>query len=164
MAVSLEHLTKNQRIIFYLLLLIPTLLAILATIQRELRPLSNQPQLQLSPTIAPTISLGQVEQKLQIKTALSPTDQQAKERLLTETLGESDSGIVYESPRVWIEYIGSADTFQAEVRTDAVLETKAEVEKWLLDQGISREGICNLPIIFYGFETTAGFTPLPEHC
>ncbi len=87
--------------------------------------------------------------KVANKPALAPADNTAKKNTITAILHGIDSGILYESPRVRVEYVKSLDIFLAEVTTVELSLAKAEVNSWLRVQGLSQEAICNLPIIFY---------------
>ena len=81
---------------------------------------------------------------------LSQADEQAKKSLLINSLdGVNQSGIVYKSSQVQIEYVASANGFQAEILTSQIASAKTETETWFRSEGISQRGICDLPLLFY---------------
>lgn len=82
------------------------------------------------------------------------------------------SGIVYLSNAVRIEYLATANVFHGEIRTTDISAAKQEAVSWFREQGLSPEGICNLPLIFYLYSPVAEalrrqnivFDPLPDGC
>lgn len=140
MAFSLEHLSKQQRLIFYPLILIPMLLAVIGiiTLPRE------------RPNTTPQQSNDQMTPGVKQTTELSENDTQARSALLETFLPESKtSGVVFESTNVRVEYVEPIDGFLGEILTENITEAKDEAINWFLSQGISKEGICTLPINFY---------------
>jgi len=74
----------------------------------------------------------------------------AKNALLMRTLhGLDQSGIVYQSPNVQVEYIAGDKLFQAEILSIQLTKAKQETETWFRSQGITQNEICNLPLMFY---------------
>lgn len=137
---------------------------ILVTSQRQTQTPTKQ---SLSPTLIPQreptttdtaqtnppVSYNQAAadillEKIKAKKPLSQEDQFAKAKILA-SLGDSPSGYVYQTERVDIEYVHSADAFLVEIRTSNIDQAKAEATLWLQTQGMSKEGICNYPVQFY---------------
>ncbi len=87
--------------------------------------------------------------KVDNKPPLSATDAAAKNTTIISILHGIESGVLYESPQVRLEYVKSLDMFLAEITTTKLSSAKAEVNTWLRGQGLTQEGICNLPVIFY---------------
>lgn len=103
---------------------------------------------------------------------LSPSDAQAKEHILQLLPSGQDYGTVYSSNTIIIDYTQSLDLFKVEILTVDVASAKTEAENWFKNQGMSQEGICNLPLSFYLNWDTANilkntkfvFNPLPDGC
>lgn len=131
---------------------------------------------QLSPTITSPILPEEDPQKklldyIQNRRPLSEADTKAKTYILGLLQGKT-SGIVYQNRNYTVEYIQSADLFQVEILTSDTDAAKDDASLWFKNQGISDQGICNLPISFYlNFdvkneigETASSFNPLPRNC
>lgn len=111
-------------------------------------------------------------QKEEQRTPLTDSDMQAKNNILKLLPEGQDYGTVYSSNNINIYYVQSLDLFKVEVLTINVASAKTEAENWFTNQGMSQEGVCNLPLGFYlnwdtanilrdsGFE----FNPLPDGC
>lgn len=80
---------------------------------------------------------------------LSAQDTSAKNSVLTTILHGPNSGILFKNNDVQLEYVQSADIFMVEIYTTHTIQAKTETVNWLLGQGFSQQGICNLPVIFY---------------
>ncbi|HWY78941.1 MAG TPA: hypothetical protein VNW29_01145 [Candidatus Sulfotelmatobacter sp.] len=71
-----------------------------------------------------------------------------------------------------IEYVSEPDEFMVEIRTINIKTAKDETIAWFQKKGLSQEGICHLPIVFYLNSDTAQnlrgiplkFDPLPLGC
>ena len=79
--------------------------------------------------------------------SLSETNSKTREKI-TSSIPEK-SGTLLLSERVRLDYLATPDFFQAEILTTDVAVAKQEVISWFLSKGISKEGICDLPIMFY---------------
>lgn len=103
---------------------------------------------------------------------LSPTDRQLKREILALLPEGQIAGIVHESNTVRIEYIESLDLFKVEILTINVAQAKDEGDVWFKAQGMSQQGICDLPLGYYlNWEvanqlrdTNFVFNPLPKGC
>jgi hypothetical protein len=109
----------------------------------------------------------------QLDKPVAQNDQAVKEKLLTDILhGTTVSGVVYSSPTIQIEYVAAADLFQGEVKTTAIDAGKNEAVQWMVKKGFSKQGLCDLPLIFYlntSISQTlpdkgADFNSLPDGC
>lgn len=103
---------------------------------------------------------------------LSQSDLAAKERVLSFLPPGQASGVLYESPSLTIDYTSSADQIQAEILTVDINRAKTEAVDWLASQGLSQDGICSLPVVFYLNLSVANeledlnisFSPLADGC
>jgi len=103
---------------------------------------------------------------------LSQSDEQAKARALTFLPVGQNYGDVYVSQNIDIYYVQSLDLFEVEIHTIDVAFAKSEAESWFKQQGMSQQGICNLPLGFYLGSEPASilqqdgyiFNPLPDGC
>lgn len=108
--------------------------------------------------------------RISSKEVLSPEDQQIKQKIVTSLLGKS--GVVETTAQFQIEYVKAADSFMVEVRGADTDQAKKAAEQYFLDQGLSQEGICSLPVVFYLSSriqaelVSSGktFNPVPEGC
>lgn len=101
---------------------------------------------------------------------LSPSDQTAKDSLLE--LLNNQSGILQKTDTYQIEYVKAPDSFMVELNSIDPEGTKLEVGSWFRQQGLSDQGICNLPVVFYLSQGAkdylsrigSSFNPIPEGC
>jgi hypothetical protein len=112
-------------------------------------------------------------ERFQKRKPLSPSDEKAKEAMLTLLPAGKTSGILYESPNVIIGYVGSpADDLNVEILTADISAAKQEAIDWFVKQGLSLNALCDLPVSFYLNSDVAGsireknfaFNPIAEHC
>ncbi len=111
-------------------------------------------------------------EKLTNRTQLSSNDLTAKEKIILLIPQGQVSGIVYRSSTIQIEYINAADEIQVEILTIDIAQAKNDAGVWLKSQGLTQEGICNLPVVFYLNRGVANtlmdsniiFNPLAEGC
>ncbi len=104
--------------------------------------------------------------------AISQQDNDAKANMLQTTVKGFNSGIVYETSNVRVEYVESVDMFMAEILTPNIQAAKDETNIWFREKGISQKGICKLPIMFYVNKAVieelktqnTEFNPLPNGC
>jgi hypothetical protein len=83
-------------------------------------------------------------------TPLSPADEAVRRSLLMQTLHTvNQSGVIYKSPNVQVEYVANDDSFQAEILTTHIIAAIQETESWLLGEGLNQHDICSLHLIFY---------------
>jgi hypothetical protein len=180
----LSFLIKNK-LLFFALLAVPFFIFFISQDQANQRktrlaapikrPLANQvpaaPAKALV-TETPQSPQNQAYEKIEHRIPLSKDDFYAKDKILQTLPPNEESGTVYQSKNVTIEYIGSADTFQAEILTTDIASAKSEAATWFSSQGMSQEGICDAPLSFYlnyqiksqlG-EEASSFNPLPDGC
>lgn len=83
-------------------------------------------------------------------TSLSSTNDSARNSLLIQTLHTvNQSGVIYKSPNVQVEYVADDKSFQAEILTTQVVAAIQETENWLLGKGLKQKDICSLHLVFY---------------
>src|SRR6266568_606949 len=134
-------------------------LIVYVSFTRKPAPIEKQAVLPTSiPTEIQTIPLPvhydntaeeRLAQTLTQRPPLSQADSQQKTTMLNTILHGFNSGVLYETANVRIEYVQSAELLMAEVKTDNIVKAKAEASTWLFSQGFSQEGICKLPVMFY---------------
>ncbi len=113
---------------------------------------------------------GKLYEKLTGKRVLSDSDRLIRSQIISE-IG-SKSGTLYLSSNILLGYLSSPDYFQAEIKTTNDEIAKTEAVNWFLSKGISRSGICDLPIMFildenvfrYFIESKKEFNPLAPGC
>lgn len=109
---------------------------------------------------------------IQTRPSLSPEDTQAKTAMLNTILKGFNSGVLYETDDIRIEYVQSANLFMGEIKTTNIVKAKAEAGTFFLNNGLSQQGICKLPLMFYldplVSQSLQGqnviFSPLPNGC
>lgn len=81
--------------------------------------------------------------------AISTDDNTIKQTIIARLPSTETSGIVYTSEAVQIEYVQPANAMIAEIRIINITQAKEEATKWFLAQGMTQDGICKLPLVFY---------------
>ncbi len=170
---------KNKKNIIYLisaviLVVIFVLLAIASTLS-DLRS-SQKPiptpskQIYTKPVVNyEPGSLGKSLIKLTTRQPLPPSDLDAKAKILTPL--DNKSGVIFQNENFIIQYVESLDDFEIEINSKDIDLAKTEAENYLLNQGFSKNGLCNLPVRFYlgafaanDFPRNSQFNPLPSGC
>lgn len=108
--------------------------------------------------------------KLNNPQPLSQEDYAVRSKLLAKL--NNATGTLYRTSSFRIDYLQSPDKFMVEIRDMNVGSAKQEATQWFLDQGMSKKGICNLPVIFYLNSDVAEelkplhfvFNPVAENC
>lgn len=108
--------------------------------------------------------------KIERRELLSPADASVKRNLITISLNGEKFLSVTVSYRMI--YVPTFDIFQVELLSNDISSAKRRATEWFTDQGLSSEGVCNLPIMFYLNSEVANamrntntvFNPLPERC
>lgn len=106
------------------------------------------------------------------RTPLSQSDMQSKAHILQLLPQGQNYGTVYASKNINIYYVQSLDLFDVDILTIDVASAKQEAENWFKQQGMSQQGICDLPLGFYLSGDSANildngnfiFNPLPDGC
>jgi hypothetical protein len=114
---------------------------------------------------------AQLANKIIHRQTLSEKDAAAKTTVLETILKGDNSGIVFQTTDVRVEYVKSVDLFMAEILTPNIDGAKEEAVSWFLKQGFSQQAVCNLPVMFY-LDTTVSsklqqsvpFSPLANGC
>lgn len=145
-------------VIFGLILIIIILIIVATTLNNKQN--QEKESLLATPTKAPVIiqtNNGTIKynadkqdalyQKLQNPSELSQSDNSVKTQLIN-SLG-NETGMLYQSSNVAISYIKSVDLFQAEILTPDIQTAKQEANDWFSNQGLSHQGMCNLPVVFF---------------
>jgi hypothetical protein len=145
-----------------------------ASVENIARPTPIPTEIQSSsvPVIYDYSAQDRLAKMITNRPQLSPDDSQKKTTILNNILHGFNSGVLYETANVRLEYVQSADILMAEIKTTSIVKAKAETNTWLLDQGFTQDGICKLPVMFYlDPEVRYGlqgkdviFSPLPNNC
>ncbi len=160
------------------LVVIFIILAIISTFS-EIGPKAKiTPQIPVTskeaPETAPRIkyksgSLGKSLIKLTSRIPLSPDDQATKEKLIN--IASRNSGFINKTSNYSIDYVRSIDDIEVEILTTNISLAKTEATSYLKEQGLSNQGMCNLPVRFYlnyvvtkELPENTVFNPLPSDC
>lgn len=108
--------------------------------------------------------------RLTEKQTLAGQDLVIRNRLLSSLNGAS--GYLAQTDKYRIEYVKSPDLFMVEILSIDAENAKVDAENWFRDQGLSKQGICGLPVSFYlnsqvlrfFEENNIFFNPIPEGC
>lgn len=130
-----------------------------------------------SPVPSPTTNSGynndQVNQdfsRLKNPKPLSTADANIRQKFIT-SIGNK-SGILVTTSAFSIQYVATANQFLVEIDDTNADQAKKASEKWFTDQGLSQQGICNLPAVYYlGGNALVDyrkngkqFNPIPDGC
>jgi hypothetical protein len=123
---------------------------------------SQQPAPRISPTPRPILenfvipppiynqrAQDRLLQKIVNRKPLVQSDTDAKAKILTLLPAGQKSGIIHQTNTITIDYTKSPDLFQVEIFTTNINSAKTEANNWFLSQGMSQQGICDLPVDFY---------------
>jgi hypothetical protein len=186
--IYMNNFFANRRMLVLITFLVVVLFGIFILrilTKTEDKPLNQLPS--VSPSLTPIASssaqiissqplpyppgaLNKDYKRIITRSELSSTDLQVKEKLLKSLAGKS--GIITTEAGFQIEYVKSADSFMVEVTQKDPELGKKEAEKYFLDVGLSQEGICTLPVVFYLssslqkelLDSGKMFNPVPTGC
>lgn len=147
-------------------------------------PTNTLPPPTIVPTTVPTLALHVTQIPIQIqdpqtrlleliqnRQPLSADDLAAKNKMKLFLPKGHNSGIVYRATDFTIDYVQDPDLFQAEVLIPDVAKAKTEATYWFFSEGMSQQGVCNLPVEFYLNSSVKAqlpdnytFNPLPDGC
>ncbi len=110
--------------------------------------------------------------RVQHRRQLTNEDASTKTKILSLLPQGEQSGILFQSTNIIIDYTHSADIVQVEILITDIQQAKAEANIWFRSQGMSQQGICDLPVMFYlNFDvatklrgSNVQFSPLPNSC
>lgn len=112
-------------------------------------------------------SLGKALARLTTRVPLSPSDQEIKQRLISQF----PNGQINRTGMYSLEYVEGMNDFEVEILTTNVEQAKKEAENYLRGKGFSQDALCNLPVRFYLNSSVAKqipkdfiFNPLAESC
>lgn len=109
-------------------------------------------------------------ERLKSRVPLSIKDESTKQRIVKSVNGKSSILITTQTFRV--EYIESPDIFMVEIKTIDIGKGKSDTKEWLISQGFTPQGACELPVVYYLNLNVASqlrdlgltFSPLEEGC
>lgn len=101
---------------------------------------------------------------------LGRSDSEIRNSLINQ-LG-NQSGVLARTTDYQIEYVKAPNSFMVELNSADPSAAKLSATDWFKQQGLSTEGICNLPVVFYLSDqsrsyfnqTGQKFDPVPEGC
>lgn len=148
MHLSLKKLTSKQ--VFMILIAVVLILLVIRYTRASTTTSPVVPQKPYTqPTIAPSTPISISPLVSPSSTSLSPADASIKYALLNQILhGQNQSGVVYKTANVEIEYVATDTIFQAQILTPQISDAKSDAENWFMSQGFSQAGECQL-LIFY---------------
>lgn len=133
-------------------------------------PITSNPSVKPA-TIFENPSTKKMLDLLENRQPLANTDIEIKTKLINSL--PADSETIYAATDYNIDYIQPLDEFQVEILTTNIQQAKTEAVSWFTGQGMTHDGICKLPLVFYtnidifrqlksqGLKDT---TPLAEGC
>jgi cytoskeletal protein RodZ len=148
MPINLENLSPKQ--ILIILFAAVVLLSVVGYTNHYYRTVTQETPQSPSPT-APSAPAGSITPQVSITSSagISQEDMEAKNSLLLRTLHSvNQSGVVYKSPNVEVEYIATDNLFEAQIFTSQIAAAKIETENWFQLEGINQKGVCKL-LFFY---------------
>lgn len=81
------------------------------------------------------------------------------------------SGVIQTTEDYRLEYVKSPNSFEAEIKTIEIDRAKEGVISYLKSRGLSEDGICKLPLMFYlnyevakNVDNNKEFSPIPDFC
>ncbi len=131
---------------------------------------------QTAPTAAdiapvPYTSTGvqKLESMITNKPPLSTQDAIVKQNLVKQT---SNNDVVHLGTTFRVDYVSGPDIFQVEILTTNIQRAKDDAMSWFASQGISKKGVCGLPVMFYLNHNVAlqlqgtgiQLNPIPDGC
>lgn len=104
----------------------------------------------------PTLSIGYTNTNndstfanaIDNKPQLSIADAAAKQNLITLLITQNKDA-TYQTTDFKIMYIKTFDMFQVEIETTDIRKAENETVVWFAANGISKDGLCKLPVQFY---------------
>ncbi len=117
-----------------------------------------------------TVKLNKDFERIINKAGLSEQDKKVRQELINSV--SDKSGLINTNQLYSIEYVKSPDSFMVEILSTDVEAAKKSAASWFKQKGISGQGICNLPVVFYLNDSVKSylqqnnqtFNPLPEEC
>lgn len=85
--------------------------------------------------------------RIDVRPKLSQSDQYAK-GIIIQALPQGQE-TVYRSGGFKITYVAAYDIFQVEILTTNVDQAETDAVAWFNQKGISKQGVCSLPVMFY---------------
>lgn len=101
---------------------------------------------------------------------LSSTDADIRNAFISQA--DNSTHIIHQTSLYTFLYAPGADLFQVEINSEHVTQTEEDAVSWLLGEGLTQQGICNLPVIFFrdpkqfnnGQTTGLEIYPQPDFC
>jgi hypothetical protein len=104
--------------------------------------------------------------RLRNRLPLSQADEIAKDSIL-KNLGYQ-SGFVTQTDTFDVQWVASAQSLMVDILSPDADQAKGDSEQYLMNLGLSTEGICDLPVTFnvapVARQTVRNFDPVPDGC
>lgn len=97
--------------------------------------------------ITPTDTEQKLLQTIENRTELSEKDAIKRAALVAKLQG--DSGVLVTTDSFVVSYLKTPDVFQVEILSTDVDAARLASLSWFLDQGLSQEAICTLPVAYF---------------
>lgn len=109
---------------------------------------------------------------IKAKKPLSAEDGLAKANILAARPADKQSGVLYTSNQIIIEYVQAPDLFMVEILTTDINAAKSAANLWFRSRGLSQQALCSMPVSFYlNYEVAnqlrgknINFSPLANGC
>lgn len=160
-------------LVFLSALFILSIMFLLITFLESLK--SGGKKVNIAITTSPPVAYEKVStQKMlnivEAKPKLSLSDEIAKQKILDQ-IGNKN-GILVGNNDYSLEYVLSAGSFLVEIKNPSIDFSKQKAINYLKSAGLSENGICNLPLVFYLNPSVAQeygkekkeFIPIPDFC
>lgn len=117
-----------------------------------------------------TTAVKKLEALLDQREKLSPSDQAIRKQII-QSAGNKTT-VLSQTKTYILRYIQPVDLFQAEINTIDIAQAKKDVDLYFTAKGISKNGLCYLPLTFYLSKQTSqqltgkniSFSPIPDGC
>ncbi len=135
----------------------------------HITPITKKPQTN-PPILYHSQSSKKMLDRLKNRTPLSTQDETTKQRIIRNI--NNKPSVLRTAPTFRVEYISSPDIFMVEIRTIDIGKGKLDAKSWLLSQGFTEQGACELPVVYYLNSDVASqlrnldiiFSPLASGC
>lgn len=122
-----------------------------------------------TPVLPPQTSLEDVVNQIHNKQPLGATDESVRQSLIAQAGAQ---GVISKTDTYLFDYSPDVSVFHIEILTSNVDAALNNAIAWLRSQGLSDQGICNLPVVAFrdpkrfdpSLTTGMEFYPLPVQC
>lgn len=134
---------------------------------------TETPTLNPSQSTKPVYNLDSSQkdfERITNKKELIQTDQDLRDKLISSL--NNQSGTLVKNSSFIVEYNKSPNSFMVEILSNDADSAKKQAIQWFTDQGLSQNGVCNLPVVLflnsdvnsYYKQQGLEFNPVPDGC